>query len=493
MPEEAINLQQVSRSLLLVNILVAAVYFSWWLAPGKIGNPYLFGLLFAGEVYHLLMALSFWYTVWPQKKRHPDFVTASSFYPTVDVFIPVAGEPLEIVAQTALAAKNLDYPHHQVFILNDGYVAKKENWQEIETMAQEMHIRCFTRKIAHGAKAGNINDALQQTDGELVAIFDADMAPKKSFLKRTVPYFKNPQVGFVQTPQFYRNAADSNVAGGAWEQQEFFFGPVMEGKDSVNAAFICGTNVTIRRKALLEVGGMQEENIAEDFLTSLLIHAKGWQSYYLTDVLSAGLGPEDLLSYYKQQIRWAHGNLGVLIYNNPLFKKGLLLPQKIQYLASSLFYLNGLIVLADMIMPLAFLFTGIQPVVSSTTNFAVFFVPFMFLNLYTLSVASRGSLTFRAISFTHSSWFLQLSALKSALFREAKAFTVTPKTAQRGNFLFLAYPHLFYIFLSAAAAAVGIMREGIDPSVATNVAWEIFNIITFVPFINAAMKGENRV
>lgn len=486
--EKNIHIGKVGEQLLLINIFFALIYLLWWFIPSHIGNPYLYGLLLFGELYHVLLALTFWLTIWPYKKE--PIIDPNLIYrkPPLDIFITIAGEPVEIVKKTLICAKAQEgYPDKKIYLLNDGFVAKKENWREIEELAREEEVECITRKIPGGAKAGNINNALRQTTGELIVILDADMAPHKDFLKRVSYFFLDRAVGFVQTPQYYKNKDLNLVTKGAWEQQEFFFGPIMKGKDRVNSAFICGTNVAIRRSALEEVGGMVEDNIAEDFLTSLFIHQKGWRSHYLTEVLVEGLAPEDLYSYYKQQLRWARGSLEVLLRHNPFFKRGLTLPQRIQYLSSALYYFNGVIVLIDIAMPLIFLFFGLKPVAATTTSFAIFFTPFMFLNLYTLSIASQASLTFRAISFTQASFILQLQALISSLANQNMGFSITSKKALSGNFARLAYPHLFYIFLALLGSIVATHREGFNPSVATNIAWVLFNIVLFIPFITIAL------
>src|SRR3989344_1030836 len=98
---------------------------------------------------------------------------------------------------------------------------------------------------------------------------------------------------------------------------------------------MCGTNMVIRKAALREVGGMAEDNIAEDFVTSLFIHERGWKSAYVPEVLAEGLAPEDLFSYYKQQFRWARGSLEIVFRFNPLFRSGLTWSQRIEYLASA--------------------------------------------------------------------------------------------------------------------------------------------------------------
>src|SRR5205823_4751315 len=104
-----------------------------------------------------------------------------------------------------IAAKNIDYKSKKIYILNDGFVAKKDNWRDIEALAKEVKVQCITRKIPGGSKAGNINNALALTEGEFVLIFDADMTAYPEFLAKTIPYFHDKKVGFVQTPQYYKN------------------------------------------------------------------------------------------------------------------------------------------------------------------------------------------------------------------------------------------------------------------------------------------------
>lgn len=485
-----IEYKPVSKWLLVLNMIVAIVYLSWWFQIDRVANPWLYGLLLMGEIYHVIMAILFWITLWPHVRTKP-MKWDMTFAPSVDVFITVAGEPVDILEKTAVAAKRMTYPNHKVYILNDGYVANKDNWKDVEKMAKRIGVGCITRKVSGGAKAGNVNNGLEQTKGELVVILDTDMVPHDDFLTRTVPYFKDRKVGFVQTPQFYNNSHTNQVSMGAWEQQALFFGPIMRGKDGSNSAFICGTNIVIRRKALVEAGGMCEENIAEDFLTSLEIHRLGWKSHYVPDVLVEGLAPEDLLSYFKQQLRWARGSMEVLFGENPLLKKGLSWGQKLQYLSSAMYYFNGVIVLIDVIMPVLVLCTGMLPVQGTTTSFIFYFVPFMALNLFTLYEATNETVTFRAMSFSQSSAVLQLQALKSIVLRQKMGFSITPKKAQSGNFLSLVYPHLGYGVVVVLAAGIGLYREGMSPSIATNIAWAGFNFFMFIPFIEAAYPWGN--
>ena len=173
---------------------------------------------------------------------------------------------------------------------------------------------------------------------------------------------------------------------------------------------------------------------------------------------------------------------------NPFFRSGLTNSQRFQYFFSALYYLNGVIVLIDIIMPVIFLYFGIQPVAATTTSFALFFIPYMYMSLYTIYIASGESITFRAISFSQASWTLQLSALYSLLRGKKVQFAVTAKQKKKGNFLFLIYPHLLYMIVAITGVCINIFRFGIDPAVTTNSAWVIINIVLFLPFIKASYQ-----
>lgn len=475
------------QALFILNAVMAAVYFVV-LCFLPVGNVFLFSLLIAGEVFHVWQVFTFLYSVWDTNYMPPrkNFVEA----PGVDVFITVAGEPVELVAHTVQAAKNMHYPNFKVHVLNDGYVAGKENWREIEALCAELGVHCITRTVPGGAKAGNINNALRTTLEPLVAIFDADHVPRADFLAKTVPYFSSAQVGFVQTPQFYKNYGENYLTRSSWEQQELFFGAICKGKNRLNSATMCGTNMVIARHALIEVGGMYTESIAEDFVTGLFMHAKGYRSVYVPEVLAEGLATEDLLSYSKQQFRWARGALDVIFRHNPLFMRGLTMAQRIQYLASASFYLSGVVVAIDAMLPLIFFYTGEVPIHVSGMILATVFIPYIFFTLYSIQRASNFTFTFPSLGFSIGAFNIHLRALFAAALRVKSNFSITPKQAERGNFLPLAKWHLVYIAAVAIGIPFSIVREGISASLVNNTAWALLNIVTFLPIIIAALPDR---
>ena len=477
------------HTLLALNAALALAYFLVLAFLFPIGNRVLFALLITGEVFHMWQVLTFLYTVWETEHA---FVQDAAFRPPVDIFITVAGEPVELVAKTLAAARSMDYPQFEVHVLNDGFVAGKENWREVEALAAHFGVHCITRTVQGGAKAGNINNALRLTSNPLVAIFDADHVPHANFLQKTAPYFADSAVGFVQTPQFYKNYNENYLTKSSWEQQELFFGPICKGKNRLNAATMCGTNMLISRSALLSVGGMCAESIAEDFVTGLLMHAKGYRSVYHPEVLAEGLATEDLLTYSKQQFRWARGALDVIFRYNPLFMRGLSWPQKIQYLSSASFYLSGTFVVIDALLPIMYLYTGLVPVRIDGMLLAAVFLPYLFFTLYVLQRVSNFTFTFPSLGFSMGSFNIQLKALWKAMTFQRSGFSITEKNRISGNFLPLVKWHILFIVAALAGVPVALAREGYSASLINNGAWVLLTSIIFLPFIRAAMPGGNK-
>ncbi len=478
------------RSLLALNAIFALAYFAALIFLFPRGNTVLFWFLIGGEVFHVWQVLTFIYTVWdtqylPEKRRG---ITAP-----VDVFITVAGEPSAIVEETVTAATRMEYDGPvAIHILNDGYVAKKDNWRDAEDIARrlstpERPVACITRTTPGGAKAGNINNALSLTHAPLVAVFDADHVPHADFLQKTVPYFTDEMVGFVQTPQFYKNYARNYLTQGSWEQQELFFGAICRGKNRLNAVPMCGTNMVIARTALEAVGGMCTESIAEDFVTGVFMHARGYRSVYVPEVLAEGLATEDLLTYSKQQFRWARGSLDVFFRYNVLFMRGLTLTQRIQYLASISFYFSGIIVAIDVMLPLIFLYTGLVPINASGMLLAAVFLPYLLLTLLVVQRVSNHTFTYPSLGFSLGSFWIQVQANLAAILRLRTSFSISSKAQLSGNFLPLAMPHILYIVLAAVGTLVAVWREGLSSSLINNLAWIVLDISIFVPFIRAAL------
>ena len=236
------------RIVVVLTLSLGANYLVWrWLesvnwAAWPIAVP-----LVLAETYSFLDACLFGVTMWRLKERGP--APPPDQDATVDVFITTYNEPIELVMETALAARDIEWPH-ETWVLDDG------GRDEMREAAEAAGIGYLTRSPdwvnrPRHAKAGNLNNALFATTGEFLLILDADQVPAPEILHRTLGWFRDPQVALVQTPQWFHNVDEADVLG---SQAPLFYGPIQQGKDGWNAAFFCGSNAVLRREALMQLG-----------------------------------------------------------------------------------------------------------------------------------------------------------------------------------------------------------------------------------------------
>jgi len=170
------------------------------------------------------------------------------------VFIATYNEPLEIVMKTAVAARNIRYPHN-TWILDDG------DRPEFAVAARRIGVGYITRgpewegrpRFREGGQRQQrpLPDFRRVHRHLFFLFFDADQVPEPEFLDRVLGYFEDPEVAFVQTPQHFWNVPRADPLG---SQAELFYGPIQQGKDGWGAAFFCGSNAVLRREALMALG-----------------------------------------------------------------------------------------------------------------------------------------------------------------------------------------------------------------------------------------------
>ncbi|MGE3620686.1 MAG: glycosyltransferase family 2 protein [Acidimicrobiia bacterium] len=462
------------RTPLAVAALV--LYLTWLAQPARIGNPALYGLLVVAELFNVVHALGFWWTCARAGHRPHRPVTTRV---AVDVLIPVYGEPVDIVEPTVAAARRLTGAEVRVAVLDDG------GSPEIEAMARRQGARYVRRTVHRGAKAGNINHALTTTDAPFVAVFDCDHVPAAEFLERTLGHLEDPGVALVQTPQWYANADRNEVAAAAGAQQELFFGPISRGRDARGAMFCCGTNMVLRRSALEAAGGFPEDSVTEDFELSIRLHEAGWRTAYVAEVLSAGLGPEDMASYASQQYRWARGCLGAI---PRILRARLPLGLRVQYLLSASYFLAGWTVLVYGSLPVVQILTGAQPVAGATADeFLLRFGPYFAMALAMVAVAGRGSYTFRAFALAAASWWIHVRATVAALRRTRGRFVVTPKRGSTGRQPRAVWPSLAAIGVLVVAIVVGLSRDR-SPATLNNVTLAVTHLAILAAGVAPALR-----
>jgi cellulose synthase (UDP-forming) len=468
-----------ARWLAILGTLAAAVYLRWLLQPGRVGHPVLYTILVVAELFNVAQALGFWWTCSRRRRRKDAALPRDR--PAVDVFVPVYGEPVEIVEPVIAAATRLRGVEARVALLDDG------DSPAMEAMARRHGVAYLRRTVHQGAKAGNVNHALGRTSAPYVAVFDADHVPDPAFCERTIGHLTDPEVAFVQTPQYYANHAANGVARAAWAQQALFFGPIAEGKDAAGAMFCCGTNVVFNRTALEAAGGFPEGSLTEDFELSLRLQEQGWRTVYVPEVLAHGLGPEDMASYVSQQHRWARGCLSAL---PRILRARLPWRLRIQYLLASGYFLTGWTAIAYLMFPVVRILTGEQPVAgASADQFLLVFGPYFGLALAALAATGSGRYTFDAYALAFANAWIHVHATLRALFRRPGRFVVTPKQGSTAR-----QPGAVLPGLLAIAALLGVAGYGLSvdrsPSTLNNVAFAALHVTVLVAGVAPALSGR---
>jgi hypothetical protein len=219
-------------------------------------------------------------------------------YPSVDVLLPSAGEPLDLLSNTYSHVAALQWPGRlRTYVLDDS--ARPE----VEALAADYGFTYLVRPTREFKKAGNLRHGFESSDGDFITIFDADFVPRTDFLAELVPYFDTPNVGIVQSPQHF--ATDRSLGWlerTAGATQELFYRFIQPARDAVGAAICVGTSAVYRRAALEAIDGFPQTNHSEDVVTGIEMAKVGYELQYVPTVVSTGTCPSGLNTFIAQLV-----------------------------------------------------------------------------------------------------------------------------------------------------------------------------------------------
>ncbi|NLI21588.1 MAG: glycosyltransferase [Clostridiales bacterium] len=421
--------------------------------------------------------------------------------PTVDVFIATFNESTAILRKTAVACQNLAYPADKlrIYLCDDGKRA------DVRALCEELGVTYLSRSDNRHAKAGNINEALAKTDGAFVMLLDADMVPKSTFLEKTLGYFLDDRVGFVQTPQMFVNPDpfqyNLRFNQSIPNEQDFFMLDIQAGRAAYNAVLHVGTNAVFRRSALDEIGGIPTGTITEDMATGMLLQAKGYQSVFIREVLCTGLSVESFHDLIRQRERWCRGNIQVTRKWNPLTIRGLNFTQRMIYLDGLIYWFFGVQKVIFLLCPLIYLLFGTVILNASVHDLLLFWLPSYvasFLSYRALSNKSR-SITWSHIYEVAMAPYLATAALMEALFSRPIPFRVTPKglNTDKTTFAFrTALPFLVLLGMTVAGwllTGARVLAGGVPmENLLINLAWSAYNGVAILMSILVCVERPRK-
>lgn len=456
--------QRWSRTLVISILLTLTLRYAAWrsLSTLNLVNPLQgsFSVLLLFLELLLLISSSIQLTLMLRVKnrkqeadRWSTAVEEGTFQPTVDILIPTYNEPTFILKRTIIGCQLLKYPQKQVYLLDD------TRRPEVKELAQQLGCLYITRPDNRHAKAGNLNHAITQTRGNLVAVFDADFVPTRNFLERTVGFFQDPQIGLVQTPQSFYNAdpiaRNLGLEDVVTPEEEVFYRQIQPIRDGAGSVVCSGTSFIVRRTALLKTGGFVTDSLSEDYFTGIRLSAQGYHLIYLDEKLSAGLAAENIAAHATQRLRWARGTLqAFFIESNPFTIPGLTFLQRLAHMEGILCWFSSFSKIGFLLYPMAYAFLGIIPLRATFGEILYFLLPFYVAQLATfawLNGRSRSALLSEIYGLVLA-FPLACTVLQVMINPFGRGFKVTPKGIIRDRYKFnwrLAWP-LVLLFLATA-------------------------------------------
>ncbi|MBF2067790.1 MAG: glycosyltransferase [Calothrix sp. C42_A2020_038] len=431
-------------------------------------------------------------------------ISSGKYLPSVDVFVPTYNEPEQVVCRTVIGCQAMNYPNKKVYILDD---TRREHIREL---AKKLGCEYITRPDNKHAKAGNINNALPQTSGELITIMDADFVPFRNFLMRTVGFFQKQDVALVQTPQTFYNpdhhARNLGIDHMIHDDLAGFFAFSQSCRDVVNSALCCGTSYVVRRTALESTGGYLTKCLAEDSPTSIKMLTLGWQIVYLGEILSSGESTRTYVDFIKQRVRWHHSNYQIFCAGDtlPIWSK-LNFWQKTYFLTFYIGNFGPFFRLVFMFTPVVTMCLGVSPIISSPTEFTYYLVPYLWLLVGSLSWSTEYSSSFFWNEIYET--IVCYPFIKCLIFAIRHPFGLAFKVTRKGvkaeskNYnLSHTYPLLIGIFLMVAVLClhlvgyrVGIWQTAVSSEFGLMFFLLIYNIIVMtIAFLAGIDQPERR-
>ena len=386
-----------------------------------------------------------------------------------------------MIIRTLKAMQRITSPH-------TSYLCDEGDDPYLKRKCEELGVVHVARTLNLDAKAGNINNALSQSTGEICIILDPDHEPAPFMIDRLLGYFEDESIGFVQSIQAYQNQNATLVARGAAEMQYHFYGPIQMGMHGAGTPQAIGANCAFRRAALDSIGG-HASGLAEDMHTTMRLFAAGWKGAYVPEILTRGLVPQTLGAFYKQQLKWSCGTFDLLFGVLPKVFKSLSWHQRLHFLFCPIYFLQGWVTVVGALIPILCLLTGGVAWKITGSTFLAMGLPILMLVLLIRMVAQRflaepserGFHLTSGILSAGTWWVFSIGNLCSVLRRKIP-YVPTPKDNWAEDAWKISIPNITLGLLSLAAIPIGLFLDYSPYSglMSAFAAWNAVSLLTVV-------------
>jgi len=459
-------------ALVLAGVLVIA--HRWLTLPGRDDHVPLHWLATLVLGYEVVVWGMRWTPLWRMRRPAPLPPRPGLRVAAVTTIVPGA-EPLRMLEQTLAALVALRIPH-------DTWVLDEGDDPAVQALAARLGVRHFTRRhrpeyqapagrFAARSKHGNYNAWLAEhgfADYDVLAAFDSDQVPEPDYLERTLGYFQDPAVGYVQAAQVYYNQPASFIARGAAEETYAYYSTHQMASYALGHPIVVGSHGVHRLAALATAspGGFPDHD-AEDLLLTMRYRAAGWRGVYVPEVLALGTTPVNWRGYLVQQARWARSVLDLkreaverLLHGRPTTDNLLALFHGAHFLRPLLWLLLFPALLGMLVNNAVPAFLEPEGLALGLGLLLLLHLADRFRHRYFLDPEREGGIHWRAGLLQYAKWPHFAGALLDVLRGRDRPYALTPKaTGGAGRFV-LAPVHCWLAAAVAVAWLVGTIRFG---------------------------------
>jgi cellulose synthase (UDP-forming) len=428
-------------------LVVVVRFWTWWLAPEHRGATALFVLQSIPMAYLTTLLPSFYWFFVGRMRRPVHMAPRPGMRVALITLCVPSHETLDVIEGQLRALTAVRYPH-------DSWVLDEGADPEVERLADELGIRYFTRKgkpiwnrpgppFQAKTKAGNVNAWLDHVgmagvDYDIFVQLDIDHRPAPEYLDRTLGYFDDPEVAWVQAPSVAANL-EHWTARGLAEQDLVLQGPLQMGfYGHSRTPFIIGSHTTYRTAAVRAIGGFQPTR-AEDHLDTVVLAAAGYSGIFVPEIIAEGDGPEDFGTYLGQQFAWAYSMVQIFLQHTPRLIRRYSPAQAFQFLmAQSWYFLWSLSLAILWVLPIVALLTGAPIAHVALSEFLAYHLALLLASTLMWWCSRhwfqpRGiGLTWRGVLLEIARWPIVLWAVVNVILRIKRPYMITPKGARPG-------------------------------------------------------------
>lgn len=243
-----------------------------------------------------------------RKLRKNPVVYNENLAPFISILIPCHNEAV-VIKETVENILNVDYENYEIIVIDDRSTDDtKDAVLELEKKYDK--VKALVRdKNAYPGKSAVLNDAIKLAKGEAYLVFDADAKIKPNFIKTLLTKYEGDDVGAIQARKVIINANQNFLT--ACQYNEYVMDTHLQvGRDAVKGAVeLRGNGELIKKNALVDIGGWNNETITDDLDMSTRLHIKGWDIRFVQDAIVYEEGVVTFSALVRQRRRWVEGSI----------------------------------------------------------------------------------------------------------------------------------------------------------------------------------------